>query len=171
MPVRPIIVATLLVITSGWAPAPAKAQAQASPPGPNVTVTGGYAGFLDDAVINHGAFGAGIEWVVASRIAFGPEVLYMVGPRSDRDLFVLGVARFGIRPFSAAVAPYLVAGAGVVRHSNSFGGRALSSAEGAFIVGGGVRLRASDRVFVAPEVTLGWEPHVRASISVGVVLP
>lgn len=167
MSIRLIIAATLLVITSD----PVKAQAQSSPRGPSVTVTGGYAGFLDDAVISHGAVGAGIEWVLTPRIAVGPEVLYMVGPRSDRDVFMLGVARFGIRPFSTAVAPFVVAGGGLMRHSNQFGGRSFSSTEGAFIVGAGVKVRATDRVFVAPEVTVGWEPHMRASVTVGVALP
>lgn len=160
-----ITAAALLIVAS------ASARAQPAANRANVTFGGGYAGFLDDAVINHGVAGAGAEWVLAPRLAVGPEVLYMVGPDSDRDVFVLGVVRVGIRPFSTAVAPYVVAGGGLMRHSNRFGGRSFSSTEGAFIVGGGVRVRASDRVFVAPELTVGWEPHVRASVNVGIALP
>jgi opacity protein-like surface antigen len=151
----------------------ASAQARAQPPSSraNVTFGGGYAGFLDDAVIDHGVAGAGAEWVLTPRLGVGPEVLYMIGPGSDRDLFVLGVARFGIRPFSTALAPYVVAGGGLMRHSSQFGGHSFASTEGAFIVGAGVRVRLADRVFVAPEVTAGWEPHVRVSVSVGIALP
>lgn len=72
---------------------------------------------------------------------------------------------------ATAVAPYVVAGGGLMRHSNQFGGRSFSSTEGAVIAGGGVRVRVTDRVFLAPEVTVGWEPHVRASVSVGIALP
>lgn len=161
-----VTTATALLIMAS-----ASARAQPASSRANVTFGGGYAGFLDDAVINHGVAGAGADLVLTPRLAIGPEVLYMVGPDSDRDLFVLGVVRFGIRPFSAAVAPYVVAGGGLMRHSNRFGGRSFSSTEGAFIVGGGVRVRATERVFVAPEVTAGWEPHLRASLSVGVSLP
>jgi hypothetical protein len=131
MRATPIAIAAILCIT-------VSASAQTTSSGANVTFVGGYAGFLDDAIINHGVAGAGAEWVFTPRLAVGPEVLYMIGPDSDRDLFVLGVARFGIRPFSTAVAPYVVAGGGLMRHSNRFGGRSFSSTEGAFIVGGGV---------------------------------
>lgn len=157
--------AALLILGS------ASARAQTGSSRASVTFGGGYAGFLDEGVINHGAAGAGAEWVLMPRLAVGPELLYMVGPDSDRDLFLLGVARIGIRPFSTAVAPYVVAGGGLMRHSNRFGGRSFASTEGAFIVGGGVRVRATDRVFIAPEVTAGWEPHIRASVSVGIALP
>ncbi len=151
--------------------APASALAQPAPGRAAVTVGGGYAGFLDDAVIHHGVAAAAVEWVVRPLLAIGPEVLYMVGPGSDRDVFALGVVRVGIRPFSTAVAPYVVAGGGVMRHSDSLGGRSFSSTEGVVIVGGGVRVRATNRVFVAPEVTAGWEPHVRVSLHVGIALP
>lgn len=160
-----IAAVALLVMTS------ASALAQPASRGVTVTFGGGYAGFLDDAVINHGVAVAGGEWVIRSRVAIAPEVLYMVGPGSDRDVFVLGVARFGIRPFTTAVAPYVVAGGGVMRHSETLGGGSFSNTAGAVIAGGGVRLRVSDRVFVAPEVTVGWEPHLQASVRVGVALP
>jgi hypothetical protein len=147
------------------------AAAQAPSAVPNLTFTGGYAAFVDDGRIDHGAFGAGAEWVVTRHIALGPEVLYMVGPDSDRDLFVVAVARIGILPFTSPVSPFVTAGAGLLRHSDDIYGQSFSSNEGAFIVGGGVRIAASPRVFIAPEFTLGWEPHMRVSVNVGVSLP
>jgi len=138
---------------------------------PNLTFSGGWAGFVDDGRIDHGAFGGGLEWVLTPRIAIGPEVLYMVGPDDDRDLFVLGVARIGILPLRSRVAPFVTAGGGSMTHSDTFyGGQAYSSTEGAFIAGGGVRINASPRVYIAPEFTIGWEPHIRASVTVGIRL-
>jgi hypothetical protein len=154
-------------ILSLFTPAVAAAQASAVPA---VTFAGGWAGFADEGLIDHGAFGGGLEWVVTPRIAIGPEVLYMVGPDEDRDLFVLAVARIGILPFRSRVAPFVTMGAGMMTHSDRFAAGSYSSTEGAFIVGGGARIDASPRVFIAPEFTMGWEPHVRVSVTVGVRL-
>jgi hypothetical protein len=149
---------------------PVSASAQSSAV-PSLTFSGGWAGFVDDGRIDHGAFGGGLEWVPTSRIALGPEVLYMVGPGDDRDLFVLGVARIGILPLKSRVAPFVTLGGGFMTHSDSYyGGQSYSSTEGAFIAGGGVRINASSRVYIAPEFTIGWEPHIRASVSVGIRL-
>lgn len=138
---------------------------------PTLTVSGGWAGFVDDGRIDHGAFGGGLEWVLTPHIAIGPEVLYMIGPDDDRDLFVLGVARIGILPLRSRVAPFVTVGGGSMTHSDTFyGGQSYSSTEGGFIAGGGVRINASPRVFIAPEFTLGWEPHIRASVTVGIRL-
>lgn len=144
------------------------ARAQTPLAVPNLTLTGGYAAFVDEGRIDHGVVGGGAEWVLTRHIAVGPEVLYMVGPDSDRDLFVLGVARLGVLPLTSPVAPFITAGAGLMRHSDTFVGGTFSSTEGAFVFGGGVRARLSSRVYVAPEFTLGWEPHLRFSVNVGI---
>lgn len=157
------IAAILLLLT----PALSRAQPAATPA---LTVGGGWAGFADEGLINHGAFGVGAEWVPARHISVGPELLYMVGPRDDRDLFLLGVARIGILPLAARVAPFVTAGGGMMTHFSRFGTESYNSTEGAFIFGGGVRFNASPRVFVAPEFTMGWEPHMRVSVSVGIRL-
>ena len=136
----------------------------------DVTAGGGYAAFVDDGRISHGVFSAGLEWLPTRHLAIGPEVQGMVGPGSDRDLLVLGVVRIGILPLTSRVAPFVTLGAGTMTHWDSFGGRSFRSTEGAFVAGGGVRVWVSPRVFVAPEVTIGWEPHVRSSIVVGVTM-
>ena len=147
---------------------PASAQSRG---GANVTLNGGYAGFADEGLISHGALGAGLEWQPTAHIAVGPEVLYMIGPGSDRDLFLLGVLRVGVLPWHRRVSPFITAGLGIMRNSNEFLSGTYSSTEGAYVIGGGVRFAVSPRVFVAPEFTIGWEPHLRTSISVGIRLP
>jgi hypothetical protein len=158
------VAATLLIAT------PALARAQAGPV-PALTFSGGWAGFADEGLINHGAFGVGAEWVPTAHLSIGPELLSMVGPGDDRDLFVLGVARVGIRSLASRVAPFVTLGGGMMVHSDRFGPETLRSTEGAFIVGGGARINASPRVFIAPEFTMGWEPHMRVSVTVGIRLP
>ena len=167
MRVRPAI--ALLVATLCLLPAAARAESSAAVPA--LTFTGGRADFADDGAIPHGVFGGGLQWVATRHITVGPEVLYMVGPGEDRDLFVLGVARIGILPLHRRVAPFVTGGAGMMTHSNRFGGRPFSSVEGAFIVGGGVRINATPNVYIAPEFTMGWEPHLRYSVTVGVRIP
>lgn len=138
---------------------------------PTITATGGWAGFVDDGRIDHGVVGGGLEWQLNRHLTVGPDVLWMVGPGGDRDLFVLGVARAGLRPLDAEVVPYVIGGAGLMQHRDEFyGGGSYTSTEGAFIGGGGVRLNVSRRVYIAPEFTIGWEPHMRASVTVGIRL-
>ncbi|MBA2355021.1 MAG: hypothetical protein H0V80_10175 [Acidobacteria bacterium] len=162
--------AIIAVATTLTALSPGVAGAQQVLPRSALTASGGYALFVDELLIPHAVVGVGAEWLATPRIAVGPELLYMVGPGSDRDLFVLGVVRVGIRPFSARVAPFVTAGGGLMRHSSRFGGRAFSATEGAYVAGGGVRIAVTPRVSLAPEVTTGWEAHLRASVSVGIRL-
>lgn len=164
MRIRIAVAAILLIV----APVSARAQSASVPA---LTFSGGWAGFADEGLINHGAFGVGAEWVPTTHLSIGPELLYMAGPGDDSDLFVLGVARIGILPLRSRVAPFVTLGGGMMVHSDTFGADTYRSTEGAFIVGGGARINASPRVFIAPEFTMGWEPHMRVSVTVGIRLP
>jgi hypothetical protein len=136
----------------------------------------GSTGFIDEELFeqDHTITGGSLRIGVSPRLTLGPEISYMVGPGSDRDLFVLGSLWVDLarprRPVPA-VTPYLVVGAGVMRHSESFAGRGayedFSCWGFAFSGGGGVRVRIGDRWYVAPEVRMGWEPHVRFTVSAG----
>ena len=84
---------------------------------------------------------------------------------------LLGVARVGILSLRSRVAPFVTVGGGLMTHSTRFGNESFSSTEGGFLFGGGGRINASSRVFVAPEFTMGWEPHMRVSVTVGIRLP
>ena len=164
MRVRAAAVAFLLSIL------PATTQAQSDSPAA-VTFGGGWAAFADEGRIDHGALGIGAEWRALPHLAIGPEIHYMTGPGDDRDLFVIGVARVGILDLRSRVAPFVTLGGGLMTQSATFGRSSYSSTEGAFIVGGGARINVSSRVFVAPELTMGWEPHIRTSVTVGVRFP
>ena len=127
----------------------------------------GYAGFIDDSTIHHSAFGGAARWYLLPRVAVGPEVVFMKGPGDDHDLVLTGNVTFDFLSGPRAVTPFLVAGGGLFRHSSSFFGQPFSSTEGSFTAGGGVRIPLGERLYVAPEFRIGWEPHYRVSVAVG----
>lgn len=153
------LLATLFIIV----PVAARSQER---PAPAVDLSIGYAGFVDEATIDHFMIGGGMRWHVTPRVSLGPEVVYMIGPREDRDLFFTGNVTFDILDFTA-VTPYLVAGGGLMLHRDVFRTGPFWSNEGTFTAGGGVRARLTDRLYVAPELRIGWEPHWRVSATFG----
>ena len=150
------------------------AQSQDARPAPAVEFLAGYAGFADDATIDHGIIGAAARVYLTPRIAVGPELVYMRGPNSDRDLFLTGNLTFDVLSprggRQRAVSPFLVAGGGFFQHSDRFGPRDFTSYEGAFTAGGGVRGWITDRVYALADVRVGWELHIRVNGGVGVRL-
>jgi hypothetical protein len=167
----------LAVAVGGLVLAGADARAQDAPaprPAPVVEGSLGWAGFGDEGLIHHTLVGAGARYYVSRRFSIGPELQYMVGPDSDRDLIVTGNIVFDVLAPTAdrprRTTPYLVAGGGLFRHSDRFGSETFSSTEGAFTAGVGIRGWASDRVFLAIDARLGWEPHLRLAGTVGIAL-
>ena len=66
------------------------------------------------------------------------------------------------------VTPFVVVGAGLFQTREAFSTGPFTSTEGSFTAGGGVRVSVNDRLFVAGDVRLGWETHIRISGAVGV---
>jgi hypothetical protein len=153
--------------------APAAAQPASRPPAA-VEFLAGYAGFADDATIDHSVFGGAGRVYLTPRLAVGPEVVYMRGPGFDRDLFLTGNVTFDLlRPRVARpprVSPFVVAGGGFSVYKNRFGPNSFTSYEGAVTGGGGVRVWFNDRVYAAADFRLGWELHFRATGGVGISL-
>jgi hypothetical protein len=92
----------------------------------------------------------------------------MRGPGDDRDLIVTGNVWLDFLPPSRRVTPFFVAGGGLFRHSDRFGSETFASTEGAFTSGVGVRGWLNERVYVAGDVRVGWELHLRAAGTIGV---
>jgi hypothetical protein len=149
------------------------ALAQSTPrPEPAVELFTGYTGFVDESLINHFALGTGVRVHLSPRVSIGPEIAYMQGPGQDRDLFLTGNLTFDVlspRP-GRTVTPFLVIGGGLMRHSDSIGAGTFSSTEGAWTGGGGVRAWINDRAYGVVEFRMGWEPHMRVTGGVGIVL-
>jgi hypothetical protein len=164
----------------GWVPAAmllvgvwGSGDASAQAPRPiAIEATAGWAGFVDDATRHHTLVGVGARVPVGRRISVGPEV-FLTNGSTEHDLFVLGSVwiDLGPSPEVAPVVPYVVLGAGYMRHDQRFGRQRFISGEGSFSAGGGVRARVSDRVYVGGDVRIGWELHLRAAGHVGVTWP
>jgi Outer membrane protein beta-barrel domain len=154
------------LMVSGLAAAPAAGQAH--PSALVLEVSGAHALFLDDDPIAHAALGGSIRWYVTSRVSVGPEITYMIGPGTDRDLLVTGNFTVDFRDprGPARLVPYVLVGAGLFRHSERFGGQTFTSQEPGATVGVGVRFRVTPHLSIAPEVRLGWEPHMRIGATV-----
>lgn len=164
----------VMTLTAGIAAA--QPVSPLSPDRPRVVAEGslGWAGFGDEGIVHHALVGAGVRVPLTPRLSLAPELQYMSGPGSDRDLVLTGnlvvdlLAATPDRP--RRTTPYLVLGGGLFRHANDFGGRTFSSTEGAFTAGVGVRSWIDERFYVAADARLGWEPHFRLAAILGVVL-
>lgn len=168
--------ALVLVMSAGG---PALGQAPPVPPSstpPRIVAEGaaGWAGFGDDGIIHHSLIGAAWRGYVTKRISLGPEVQFMSGPGSDRDLILTGNVMVDFLAPTAdtprRTTPYLVAGGGLFRHTQRFLTGTSATTEGGFTLGVGMRAWVSERVFVAGDARLGWEPHMRLAALVGVAL-
>jgi hypothetical protein len=165
----------VLTLTLTLLAAPLAAQSMA-PSGRATALdfSAGYAGFVDDATIDHAMIGAAARVYMTRRLSIGPEVVFMRGPGSDRDLFLTGnltydmVGERGGRP--PRVVPYWVVGGGLGLHQARVGRQGFRYTEGALTGGGGVRVWVNDRVSVAGDLRLGWELHTRVAASVGIAL-
>jgi hypothetical protein len=160
--------ALLLVLAAG------PAAAQTSLHAGWVEIGAGWAGFPDEGVVDHAAVGGSVRLQLTPRISLGPEIVYMRGPGTDRDLFVTGNVTFDVVPSNAGrrtVVPFLVVGTGLMRHQSRFGPERFSHTEGAVTGGGGVRVRITDRLYAFGEARGGWEPHLRVTGGVGVRWP
>lgn len=169
-----LMLATGAVATAQPAASPAAPAAAPAPPRMMLEGAAGWAGFGDEGIIHHSLIGAAWRGYVTRHITLGPEVQFMAGPGSDRDLILTGnvmvdlLARTADRP--RRTTPYLVLGGGLFRHTDRFLTGTATSTEGAFTLGAGMRTWVSERVYVAADARLGWEPHMRVAGLVGVAL-
>lgn len=126
----------------------------------------GYAAFLDESPIEHFTAGLSWQWRLSPRVTVGPEFVFMRGPGSDRDLFFTGKIVVEAAP-AARASLYIVADGGLMLFHSDFLMDSFWVKEGAVSFGSGVRIRLTDRLYISPEVRIGWEPHVRGTIVVG----
>jgi hypothetical protein len=172
---RELTVAVALALTCSAAVAEAQ-DPRATTARPVAVIEGalGWAGFVDESVVHHTLLGGGARYYLSRRISIGPEVQFMTGPGEDRDLVLTGNLVIDALGATAArprrTTPYLVLGGGLFRHSDRFGRQTFASTEGAFTFGPGMRVWLSDRAFVAGDVRIGWEAHLRLAAVVGVAL-
>jgi len=132
----------------------------------------GWVGFADDGIVSEGLVSGAVRVGLGPRWSVGPEVVYIAG-QDHRHVILTGNAVIDIfrRTGSARVlSPFVVVGAGLYSTTQDFPGETYTSTEGAFTAGGGVRLRAGNRVTVGVDARIGWETHIRVNGVVGVRL-
>jgi hypothetical protein len=152
-------------------------------PAPIIEVVVGRSGFIDEVWDYFSTIGVGARWFVTRRLAIGPEIAYLTGALDGLEashLSVTGNITFDCVPdgHDRRVVPYVVAGGGYLRQRTLVGRgpgtsglRTFISSEGTVSAGLGARVALSSRVFVAPELRLGWEPETRIGVIVGIRTP
>jgi len=139
-------------------------------PGPAVELAAGWVGFADDGIVGEGLVGGAARMYLSSRIAVGPEVVYMDGSNHSH-LIVTGNLTWDVLASigrALRITPFVVVGGGLYQTRETFFSGPFTSSEGALTAGGGVRARASDRVTVGIDARIGWETHIRINGIVGV---
>ncbi len=158
-------------LLAAWVAGGGEARAQEPRP---IAIEGtvGWAGFVDDATKHHVIVGGGVRLPIGRRVSVGPEIVFADGA-TEHDSFVLGSVwvDLGPAPERSRVVPYVVLGAGYMRHSQRFGSQRFASGEGSFTAGGGVRARVTDRLYAGGDLRVGWELHLRAAGHIGVTWP
>jgi hypothetical protein len=157
-----ILTITLVLLT-------APAAAAQDRPAPAVEFAAGWVGFADDGVVSETLVGVAARWYARPRIAIGPEVVYLSGPNHSHFV-VTGNVTFDLLPADSVVTPFVVVGAGMFQTHETFFDDAVTSSEGAFTFGGGVRVSAGERVMIGVDARIGWEPHLRINGTVGIRL-
>ena len=145
--------------------APATAQDR---PAPAVEVAVGWVGFADDGIVSETLVGGAGRWYLSRRIAIGPEIGY-IGGQNHSHMVLTGNLTFDFLP-NRAVTPFVVVGGGLFQTRESFPSGGFTSNEGAFTLGGGVRISAGDRVTIGLDTRIGWETHLRINGTIGVRL-
>ena len=156
---------------------PLSAQDQLTHPKVEGKVIFGTVTFNED--IDHKVVGGAVRIYVTKRLSIEPEFLYM--PHSETDVDKIGQANiaYDITDPRARLVAYAIAGGGVLNHkgrfvdSNPFTGttRVFDNSVSTWTAsaGAGLKIFLTKRLFVSPEVRLGHEPTLRATINVGYV--
>lgn len=134
-------------------------------------VEGAWVGFPDESIVNETLVGGSVRWYVRPRVSVGPEIAYINGNNHNHLILTGNVTWDLVAPppdGSRRVTPFLVVGAGLFQTRETFFSDTVTSREGAFTAGGGVRAWLSDRVTVGVDARVGWELHVRIGGSIGV---
>jgi Outer membrane protein beta-barrel domain len=141
------------------------AEAQQKPR-PEIKATAGWIGFIDEDWVDHTTVGASARFYLTTRIGVEPEVLYMIGPGSDRDVTLIPHVTFDFMS-REKVRPYVIGGVGLLHHSQKIGPIRFADNEWVGNGGLGVNFFLTPRLFVAPEFRMGFETIIRAAGNIG----
>ena len=141
----------------------ARSNMVAQPGTAEVRGTIGYTTFLDEAPQHHLLTGGSVRIYVTRRLSVEPEFLFLYRSERDKDIIAWPQIAYDFADPGSRVIPYVIGGVGLM---HSIFPR-FSTTESAVSGGFGMKVFVNDRVFVAPEARLGFEPILRFSVSVG----
>lgn len=129
--------------------------------------------------IEHKTVGGSVRVYVTKRLSIEPEYLYLKHSDNDRDQLVQPNVAYDFTDPTKRFVAYGIAGVGVMHHygryfGNDFDTGAPRLFDTSFTtwtasVGGGLKIFATKRLFIAPEFRVGRQPTVRGTINVGYV--
>ena len=166
------LAARVVIMVGSVGALPSAAAAQGLPR-PAAEFSAGWAGFVEDSNVDGRMAGGSARVYITPRLSIGPDVAFMTGPNTITNLLATGDVWFDLSRSAAGrrqIMPYLLAGDGIFRYCERFATGRFSHTEGGFTGGGGVRIPLGASAYVAPEVRIGWELHVRASVTIGIQL-
>ena len=128
----------------------------------------GKSAFLDEATpFDHFVAGGSYSIFVKDWLWIEPQFVSMNGPGQDRDYVFAGGIGFNIAEDKWADL-YIIVSAGILHHRNQFfDSPAFSGTDWTANGGLGVKLKISDRLFIAPEFRMGFEPFFLATVGIG----
>lgn len=124
----------------------------------------GYAGFEDEDT--HAHVGGSVRFYLTPRFSIEPELQYLRGSNRHSDILLVPNLNWDFRA-SGRVIPYVTGGLGWMRSSFGQFRPTYVYNEGFFQIGAGVKIRANDRWYIAPEFRLGTELHARVGAAIG----
>ena len=151
-----ILVLSTILTTAAWA--------QTGRPIIEPIGTFGLTSVVDDGA--HILVGGSLRVYVSSRLGIEPELMLLNGPNSDRDVTFIPHVTYDFGD-SLRVRPYAIGGIGVLHHTNKFLGVSFSNNEWTMSAGAGAKFFLNNRLFLAPELRLGYKPIFRAAIGIG----
>ncbi len=176
---RKYVLAVGVLLVACVTPLCAQQSQQLRPPIVEGKVIFGTATFGDD--IDHKVIGGALRAYVTKRLSIEPEYLYLRNSEDDQDHhFQPNVAFDFITDSTGRLIVYGIGGVGVLHHKGSrisfndfFTGepRVVNTAFTTWTAtaGVGAKIFVTKRLFVSPELRIGREPTVRATINVGYV--
>lgn len=132
-------------------------------------LSGGWIGFPDDGLVNETLVGGALGWYVWPRLAMGPEVGVLQG-NNHRHVLLTGRLTVDLAKVGRTVVPYVVVAGGLSQTHYQHPDASVTTRDGVFTAGAGVRAAVGRRVNVGLEARAGWESHVRVTGLVGVKL-
>lgn len=121
----------------------------------------GWSALLDGPV--HFNAGGSLRHYLTGRLAVEPEIVYLYGNSTDKDVLFQANVSWDFRAPGARIQPYAIGGAGIMRQIRP----RFSDTSEHFSGGFGVKFWLNDRWYFAPEARIGWEPIVRIQAGAG----